>query len=114
MRGLNNASVVISSERGLWFRTFGLGGATFTSALVKQFQVTNEQAEVLKRAPAKARRYHLYRAASLPLLQQLGDEIGRSLINHSRLHPGERISHLYCIGGGVRMHGLLRQLRLSK
>jgi type IV pilus assembly protein PilM len=112
--GVSSTSVVLSGPHSLWFRTFGPAGCNFTTQLTKQFQLTYEQAEQLKRAPAKARRYHLYRAATVPLLEQLSGEIERSLQNFHKQNPGRTISRVYGLGGGFRQHGLLHQLRFGK
>src|SRR6185369_13894609 len=98
----------------VWFRSFGLGGETFTQALTKQFQLTREQAEELKRNPAKARRYSLFCTTLEPLLVQLVSEIERSLASYARFNPAEPAQRLYGVGGGFQTHGVLRYLRSGK
>ncbi|QDU30529.1 Competence protein A [Anatilimnocola aggregata] len=112
--GVSSTSVLVSSSRGLWFRTFGQAGNNFTNQLAKQLQVTHEQAEQLKRSPSKARRYHLFLAATQPQLVQLAGEIERSLASYHKQNSALDISRVYGIGGGFQTHGLLRQLRFGK
>ncbi len=112
--GVSSTSVVISSPKGLWFRNFGQAGNNFTTQLVKQFQLTHEQAEQLKRDPARARRYHLFQSAMQPVLVQLCGEIERSVSTYQKQNPEHTIRRIYGIGGGFQTHGLLRQLRFGK
>ena len=102
------------SPRAAWFRSFGLGGENFTQALLKQFQLVRDQAEDLKRQPAKARRYSLYCATQESLLVQLVSEIERSLSSYSRFGPANPVERLYGVGGAFQTHGLLRYLRSEK
>ena len=112
--GLDCSNFVVSAPRAVWFRSFGSGGENFTQALVKHFQLTREQAEDLKRKPAKARRYSLYCATQEPLFLQLVSEIERSLSSYSRFNATEPAERLYGVGGGFQTHGLLRYLRCGK
>jgi type IV pilus assembly protein PilM len=112
--GFDSTNYLVSSPRNLWFRSFGLGGENFTQALLKHFQLTREQAEELKRKPAKARRYFLYCATQEPLFLQLVSEIERSLSSYGRLNSADPVSRLYGVGGAFQTHGLLRFLRWGK
>lgn len=112
--GFDSTNFLVSGPRNLWFRSFGLGGENFTQALLKHFQLTREQAEELKRKPAKARRYSLYCATQEPLFLQLVSEIERSLSNYGRLNSADPISRLCGLGGAFQTHGLLRFLRWGK
>ena len=112
--GLDCTNFVISAPRAAWFRSFGLGGENFTQALLKQFQLVRDQAEDLKRRPAKARRYSLYCATQESLLVQLVGEIERSLSSYSRFSPANPVERLYGVGGAFQTPGLLRYLRCGK
>jgi Tfp pilus assembly PilM family ATPase len=107
-------SVVVSSPKCIWFRTFGQGGDAVTSQLVRQLILTKEQAEKLKRDPSQARRYGLFRDAIQPAIEQLASEIERSLASHARLFPDHPVQHTYGLGGAFQTQGLLRQLRFGK
>ena len=111
--GLDCTNFLVSAPRTCWFRSFGLGGENFTQALARHFQLTREQAEELKRKPAKARRYSLYCATQEPLFVQLVSEIERSLASYSRF-SAETVEKLYGVGGAFQTHGLLRYLRWGK
>jgi type IV pilus assembly protein PilM len=112
--GTSSTNVVISSPGCTWFRSFGQAGDNFTSVILKQFKLTSEQAEVVKREPAKARRYYLFKEAVHPLFVQLTSEVERSLANYHKLYPDHKVGQVFGIGGGFRMHGLLRHLRNGK
>jgi type IV pilus assembly protein PilM len=111
--GLDSTNFLVSAPRAAWFRSFGLGGENFTQALARHFQLTREQAEELKRKPAKARRYSLYCATQEPLFVQLVSELERSLSSYSRF-SAEPAEKLYGVGGAFQTHGLLRYLRWGK
>jgi len=112
--GTQCTSIVVSSRANVWFRTFGQGGANFTGALVKQLGVTHQQAEQIKREPAKARRYGQMCEVLQPLLVQLSGELERSLTNYQKV-PGSRlVERIYGVGGGFQVHGLLRHLRFGR
>lgn len=112
--GFDATNFIVSGPRNLWFRSFGMGGDTFTQSLVKQFQLTREQAEELKRQPAKVRRYSLYCTTQEPLLVQMVSEVERSLASYSRYNSHQPAERLYGLGGGFQTHGLLRYLRWGK
>ena len=112
--GAEEANFVVTSQRGVWFRSFGLAGDSFTSALVKEFQLTYDQAEQLKRQPERARRYCQIRDALEPLLAQLADEVQRSLASYRRLSYASPPERLLGVGGGFALHGLVRRLRLGR
>jgi type IV pilus assembly protein PilM len=112
--GVSSTKVVLSSERGLWFRTFGQAGYNVTSQLVKQLQLTQDQAELVKRSPARAKRYYQLLAALQPVVMSLAGEIDRSLASFQAQNDDVPIRRVYGLGGGFRTHGLLRQLRYGK
>jgi type IV pilus assembly protein PilM len=112
--GTSSTNIVISSPTCVWFRTFGQGGATFTSTLVKQFNLTHQQAEQIKREPAKARCYGQVREAMEPTFVQIASEIERSLANYDKLYPDHPVQQIYGLGGGFQAHGLLRHLRFGR
>lgn len=112
--GALSTSVVVCWRSGVWFRNISISGAGVTSQLVKQFQLTFDQAEALKRNPAKAPRFYRYCEAVHPLLQQLAGEVERSLETFRKLYPEHPIKQVFGVGGGFRTQGLLRYLRQGK
>jgi type IV pilus assembly protein PilM len=108
--GSEGSSFVISSKEQVWFRTTGNSGNDVTSNMVKRFQLTWQQAEDLKRGPAKARRFHLYWEALQPLFVQISSEIERSIGSFVKQFPGRSVKRIYLVGGGGLIHGLLRYL----
>jgi type IV pilus assembly protein PilM len=112
--GTDSTNIVISSPRSVWFRTFGQGGDSLTSLLVKQLALTHQQAEQVKREPAKARRFGQWREAVRPAFVQLAGEIERSLANYTKLYADHPVRQIYGLGGAFQTHGLLRHLRLGR
>jgi type IV pilus assembly protein PilM len=108
--GAQGSNFVVSSRRGVWFRHCASGGDEFTSALVKQLQLTHTSAEETKRAPHKARRFYQVQEAFQPLLVKFGSEVERSLASLSKQFPDRLVDRLYLAGGGAATHGLLRYL----
>jgi Tfp pilus assembly PilM family ATPase len=112
--GAECTNIVVSSPTCVWFRTFGQGGASFTSLLVKHFNFTHEQAEQFKREPARARRYGHMCEALRPTFIQLAGELERSLANYQKLYPVHPVQQIYGVGGGFQTPGLLRHLRFGR
>lgn len=112
--GAEGTNIIFSSRDTMWFRSFGLGGDSFTNALVRQLQLTHERAEQWKCDPARARRFHQYQATLQPLFVQFSGELERSIASYRKLYPGRTLRHLYGVGGAFQTHGLLRQLRCGQ
>lgn len=112
--GVDSTNIVVSSPRCVWFRTFGHGGDHYTRELTKALQITAEQAEAIKRDPARAAKFSLLCQAWQPLFVQLASEIERSLATYRKLFPDRPIRHLYGLGGSFPNQGLLRYLRTGK
>jgi Tfp pilus assembly PilM family ATPase len=112
--GTDSTNIVISSPRSIWFRSFGQAGDSFTSVLLKQLTLTHQQAEQVKREPAKARRFGQWRDAVKPVFVQIAGEIERSLANYAKLDANHPVQQIYGLGGAFQTHGLLRHLRFGR
>jgi type IV pilus assembly protein PilM len=108
--GARATNLVISSSAGTWFRSIGIAGESFTNALVRPLKMTREQAEHLKRNPARAHRMHRIYELLEAQFARLVDEVERSLQAYQRQYPGTPVRQMLGFGGGFRMHGLLRHL----
>jgi type IV pilus assembly protein PilM len=109
--GATSTNVLIGNQYSLWSRNIPLGSHHFNKPLVTEFKLTQSQAEQLKRKPTLAAfTSKLYRAID-PLVRQLQDEVRRSLSYFEHTYRGRRIRQMLIVGGGIRMHGLLRLLR---
>jgi type IV pilus assembly protein PilM len=112
--GCNSTNVLVSSPRSLWFHSCGIGGHSFTRALVKQFNLTVAQAEQQKRAPESAERLcDLYEALS-PLFGDLLNDVQHSLAAYAETEPDCRVHRALGCGGGFALHGLFRYLRCGR
>jgi len=112
--GVDSTNVVVSSRHSVWFRTFAHGGDAYARALTKALELTTDQAQSLKREPARAASYFKVQAAWQPLFVQLASEIERSLATHSKLFPEIPVGRIFGLGGGFATHGLLRHLRTGR
>lgn len=112
--GVSSTSAIISAPRSLWFRTFGQAGQNVTTQLTKLQQLTQDQAEAVKRNPAKAKRYYQFCAVTEPVLQQLAGEFERSLHSYRKQYAQKAIGRIYGVGGGFRTPGLMKRLRFGK
>jgi Tfp pilus assembly PilM family ATPase len=87
-----------------------VSGESFTNTLLRPLKLTREQAEQLKREPARARRvYSLYQLWD-PMLTYLADEVERSLDTCKRQFPELEVQQMFGLGGGFQLHGVLRRL----
>jgi type IV pilus assembly protein PilM len=109
--GAESTDLVVSHARGFWPRSIPVGGNHFTRCLLRELQLTQEQAERLKRQPHRAPRVsQLYRLWQ-PILDSLSTEVQRSLgyfTSQNRCVPLEQVVSL---GGGMSLLGLLEHLR---
>jgi type IV pilus assembly protein PilM len=112
--GMDHTNIVISSPRNVWFRTVGMGSRDFANLLVKEFNLTHQQAAQLIREPHRARRYGQWCAALRPAMAQLAGELTRSLTSYDKQYPSDPVEQILGVGGGLQMHGLLRHLRFGK
>ncbi len=112
--GVDGSSIVVSAPNCVWFRALGIGGQAFTRALVQEFNLTFVKAEQLKHKPQAARRISQVYEALEPLMDDFVREVQRSFTLFEKQHPNIPIQRLYTSGGGLRLHGLLRYLRLGK
>ena len=106
--GSETTSLVVSSPTVAWFRSIQVGGNDFTNAIIKEFQLTSKQGEVVKREPARSKSLKNLYAVFDPLFKQLNDEVQRSLEFYKKELAGEPVQRLLATGGGFRLHGLLR------
>jgi type IV pilus assembly protein PilM len=108
--GHEATNLVISSPDNIWFRSFGPAGGEFTRALIQELKLTRSAAEQVKQDFASASRLHQVDHAIQPVLAALAEEIRRSVTSLKQMHPHLTVCRLYGVGGGFRMHGLLRYL----
>ncbi len=112
--GSDTTNVVVSTRDGAWYRSISIGGDTMTQALVREFKLTFQQAEQLKRDPSKNRRMSQFYGVLLPIFEEIGREIQRSFTSYQSIYKDHRIERVLCLGGGMHQHGLARFLRLGR
>jgi len=112
--GTETTSVLVSGPHQAWFRSTGFGAHGFNKALVRDLKLTSAQAETLKRDPSKAESPSKMHQAMQPVLEDLVAEVRASLEAFGRSRGRRQIQRILGVGGGFRMHGLLRYLRSAR
>ena len=112
--GCSSTNIIVSSPRSLWYHSCGIGGHSFTRALVQQFNLTVSQAEQQKRAPESAERLSELYAALSPVFADLLGEIQHSLSAYAESQPDCPVRQAFGFGGGFALHGLYRYLRCGR
>jgi Tfp pilus assembly PilM family ATPase len=102
--------IVVRGRKAPWFRSFTPASLDVNERLIRSFQLTHDQAEELKRDPAKAKRLHLLMGTISDTFIKTGSELQRSLGQYQKLYPEDSIERLYGMGGGFQTLGLMRYL----
>jgi Tfp pilus assembly PilM family ATPase len=112
--GCDATNIVVSSPYSLWSHACGVGGQTFTRALVKDLKFGIAQAEQQKRTPESAERLSDLFEAWSPVFQDLLRETRDSLATYAQTIPDYPVRQIIGLGGGFALHGLLRGLRCGR
>lgn len=109
--GAGSSCLIIGTPSLVWCRTIPINGDSFTEPLLRHLQLTYAQAEQIKREPLRAKRLSkLYRHLE-PVARELIGELRRTFDVFHKDHASYRVQKLLLVGGGARLHGLLRFLR---
>ena len=111
----NVSMVQIRTFHMTWFAFFScffawFGIAPLMSVVRDELQLTKDQAEQAKREPTRVRRLSELHEAYDPMFARLTDEVQRSLDSFHK-ETGMQVSRILGVGGGFRLHGLLKYLR---
>ena len=112
--GAGGTSMIVQSPRCLWGKYLGVGGHTFSRALLREFQLTLQQADEWKRDPARADRWSRWESALGAVFDSFSKELSTALDAFAKDYPGEKIERILLTGGGTQIHGLLRYLRTGR
>jgi len=112
--GADSSNAIACGPKLLWTRSLGVGGQSYTRALVQQFNLTFQQAEELKQQPFKAPLLYPVFKAMAPVHGDLTAELGQCIDMLVKSFPGCVFSRMLVTGGGARLHGLLRMLRTGR
>jgi type IV pilus assembly protein PilM len=108
--GVEASNILLTDGQALQIRSFPLGGNLLTRALVKEFRLTFDDAEKLKRSPATATLLHRVYAALDPRFAELDHELSRTIDRFLTIDPSRRLTRFIVAGGALRMHSALRRL----
>lgn len=104
------ANIVIVAAGRPWFRNFRRGGDDFSNAAAQRLHLTKDQAEKVKIEPTRARRLSELYDKFDPMFARLTEEVQRSLESFHK-ETGQQVSRIFGVGGGFRLHALLKYLR---
>lgn len=108
--GSQHTDLVIVEPNSAWTRNIPLGGNSFTDALVKQFKLSFEKAEKLKRTAASSKYARQIFQAMRPVFADLVAEIQRSIGFYSSTHRDVELKQLVACGNAFKLPGLLKYL----
>lgn len=108
--GAGSSSFLVLGAASPWFRSLPFCGDAITARIAHEFQLTRAQAEDVKRDPLRAKRIHKLYAAIDPLLKDLTTDLRNTLGAWQRETNEAGLSDLVLVGGGARLHGLVRWL----
>lgn len=112
--GADSSNVIACGPKLIWTRSLGVGGQSYTRALVQQFNLTFQQAEELKQQPFKAPLLYPVFKAMASVHGDLMAELGQCIDMLTKSIPDCVFSRMLVTGGGARLHGLLRMLRTGR
>ncbi len=108
--GTTATDLVIAEGGRVWIRTFPLGGHNFTEALAATFKLTYGKAEKLKKeAETSKYKRHIFQALK-PVLQELVQDVQRSIGYYRDTHPDAQISRVVGVGSTFKLIGLRKLL----
>ncbi len=112
--GADTTNFIVSSPQSVWLRSVGMGVDRVNKTLVREFRATFTQAEQWKRDPASAPQVGRLLEAMLSVYADFFQEAASWLQAFARTHPNQPPQGILGLGGGFRLHGLLRCLRLRR
>lgn len=108
--GTTASDLIITEGGKVWIRTFPLGGHNFTEALASTFKLTYGKAEKLKReAETSKYKRHIFQALK-PVLQELVQDVQRSIGYYRDTHPEAQISRVIGAGSTFKLIGMRKLL----
>lgn len=108
--GTTATDLIIAEGGRVWVRTFPLGGHNFTEALAATFKLTYGKAEKLKKeAETSKYKRHIFQALK-PVLQELVQDVQRSIGYYRDTHPDASITRVVGVGSTFKLIGLRKLL----
>jgi type IV pilus assembly protein PilM len=114
--GADSSNLIVSDSKKMFMRSIFMGGNQITRALCGKYNLAWKQAEELKRNPmATATALHRLYETIEPKLQNLAAEIQKTFEQYSNQHDDSAsVTEMAVIGGGAKLHGLLKYLALGR
>jgi len=112
--GTQTSDLVITNGYRLWMRNLPLGGWHFTKALAKELKLTFGKAEYLKRNIAVCEDQAMILDELEPVVDDLLQEITRSIKYFQSLNKKVTIERLLCFGNALKIPKLPERLNETK
>ena len=112
--GSGGTCMIAQSSQHFWGRYLGAGGHSLTRAVVREFALTLREAEKWIHNPSHVDCWNRWESALGSVLESLKAEIDAAMAIFLKECPGEQITRIVTVGGGVQTHGLLRFLRTGR
>jgi type IV pilus assembly protein PilM len=111
--GSESSLLVIGTPTSVWFRGLGIGAESWTDLLTREFPLSRDQAEKVRRDPTLARYAHQIHDVLAGAFDALQQEVERSLQSYTvevNDAPIPQLQALLGVGGGFSQFGLLAHL----
>src|SRR5687767_11055260 len=109
--GAETTDLVIADGQTVWLRTLPIGGNNFTETLGKNFKLSFQKAEELKRNAATSKYAKQIFQAMRPVFADLVSEIQRSMGFYASVHREARIQRIVALGSTFNLPGLQKYLQ---
>ncbi len=100
--GANNCDLMIIEGERHWTRDIPVSGDDFTEAIQREFDVSFEKAEQMKRSVGSSRDPEKFREILEPVYRNLIQEVHRSIGYYKSMSSDSTIDQIYLTGGGSR------------
>jgi len=103
--------LIVMEGKRIWSRPIPIGGNRFTESLVSAFKISFGKAERLKRTAAASKHARQIFQAMRPVLQDLVNEIQRSIGYYTSTHRDAHIVRVMGMGNAFKLPGLQKFLQ---
>ncbi len=103
--------LIVMEGRRIWSRPIPIGGNRFTESLVSAFKISFGKAERLKKTAAASKHARQIFQAMRPVLQDLVNEIQRSIGYYTSTHRDAHIVRAIGMGNAFKLPGLQKFLQ---
>jgi len=108
--GRSHTMLLVNYGHSLWIRPMRCGVEQFLRPIVHQCRLSYSQADSLLQQPQQIEWFHELFGAIQPVMETLAEDVRSGLEQAAACFQSPPAKKLLCGGGGMRVHGLLREL----